>query len=144
VELDKESVEYQSQLTALTAANLSQQVEQQFAHLTSQQNLMHKNMHQIIVQVNALSFNHSNVRHGRFTGNGNSSRGLGWEFQFLVPISGTPIGSGIPIPFLIPKIPVGFFFSNSAVEKSRNWNSDSKIWNSEKIRIGIQYTSSQM
>ncbi len=24
---------------------------------------------------------------------------LGWEFQFLVPISGTPNGSGIPILF---------------------------------------------
>jgi hypothetical protein len=36
--------------------------------------------------------------------------GLGWEFQFLVPISGTPIVSGIPIPFLIPKIPVGKYF----------------------------------
>jgi hypothetical protein len=35
---------------------------------------------------------------------------LGWEFQFLLPISGTPIGSGIPIPFSIPMIPVGFFF----------------------------------
>jgi hypothetical protein len=35
---------------------------------------------------------------------------LGWEFQFLVPISGTPIGGGIPIAFTIPKIPVGFFF----------------------------------
>jgi hypothetical protein len=35
---------------------------------------------------------------------------LGWEFQFWVPISGTPIGSGIPIPFSIPKIPVGIFF----------------------------------
>ncbi len=35
---------------------------------------------------------------------------LGWEFQFSVPISGTPIVSGIPIPFSIPKIPVGFFF----------------------------------
>jgi hypothetical protein len=32
---------------------------------------------------------------------------LGWEFQFLVPISGTPIGSGIQDPFPIPKIPVG-------------------------------------
>ncbi len=52
---------------------------------------------------------------------------LGWEFGFPVPISGNPIGSGIPIPFLIPKIPVGFFFSNSAVEKSRNWNSDYEI-----------------
>jgi hypothetical protein len=28
----------------------------------------------------------------------------------LVPISGTPIGSRILIPFLNPKIPVGFFF----------------------------------
>jgi hypothetical protein len=35
---------------------------------------------------------------------------LGWEFQFSVPISGTPIGSGIPIPFLIPNILVGIFF----------------------------------
>ncbi len=28
----------------------------------------------------------------------------------MVPISRTPIGSGIPIPFQIPGIPVGFFF----------------------------------
>ncbi len=35
---------------------------------------------------------------------------LGWEFQFLIPISGTPIVSRIPILFLVPKIPVGFFF----------------------------------
>jgi hypothetical protein len=48
---------YQSQLTVLTAANSSQCVEQQFAHLTSQKNLMHENMHQIIAQVNMLSFN---------------------------------------------------------------------------------------
>ncbi len=58
--------------------------------------------------------------------------GLGWEFQFFVPISGTPIGSRIPIPFSIPKILVGIFFSNSAVEKLRNRISDSKIRNSEK------------
>jgi hypothetical protein len=32
---------------------------------------------------------------------------LGWEFRFLVPISGTPIGSGIPDPFPIRKILVG-------------------------------------
>ncbi len=50
----------------------------------------------------------------------------------MVPIFGTPIVSGIPIPFLIPKIPVRIFFSNSAVEKSRNCNPDSEIWNSEK------------
>jgi hypothetical protein len=57
---------------------------------------------------------------------------LGWEFQFLVPISGTPIGSGFPIPFSIPEIPVRIFFSYSAVEKTRNRNSDSKIRNSQK------------
>jgi hypothetical protein len=62
---------------------------------------------------------------------------LGWEFQFSVPISGTPIGSGIPIPFSIPKIPVGNFFTNSAVEKSKNQNSDSKIRNSEKKRRNL-------
>jgi hypothetical protein len=39
-----------------------------------------------------------------------SSALLGWKFQFSVPISGTPIGSGIPILFSIPKLPVGFFF----------------------------------
>ncbi len=35
---------------------------------------------------------------------------LGWEFQFLVLISGTPIVSGILIPCSIPKILVGTFF----------------------------------
>ncbi len=51
-----------------------------------------------------------------------------------------PIRSGILIPVLIPKIPVRIFFLNSAVEKSKNWNSDSEIWNSKK-NVGIQYTS---
>jgi hypothetical protein len=49
---------------------------------------------------------------------------LGWEFQFLVPISGTPIVSRIPIPFLILKIPVGFFFEIQMSGESENWNSD--------------------
>jgi hypothetical protein len=49
---------------------------------------------------------------------------LGWEFQFLVPISGTPIGGGIPIPFKIPKIPVGFFFEITISGESENRNSD--------------------
>ncbi len=40
---------------------------------------------------------------------------LGWEFQFSVSISGTPIVSRIPILFLIPKILVGFFCWNSNV-----------------------------
>ncbi len=45
---------YQSQLTASTVANSIQRAEQQFTHLTSQQNLMHENMHQIIAQINVL------------------------------------------------------------------------------------------
>ncbi len=43
----------------------------------------------------------------------------GWEFRFLVPISGTPIVSGISIPCLIPKILVGNFGLNSDVWRVR-------------------------
>ncbi len=71
---------YQSQMTPSTAANASQHAEQQFAHLASRQNMMHKNMHQIIAQVNALSFNQSNVGRGRVADNnfkGNGGRGCG-------------------------------------------------------------------
>ncbi len=49
---------------------------------------------------------------------------LGWEFRFSVPISRTPIGGGIPIPFTIPKIPVGFFFEIPISGESENWNSN--------------------
>jgi hypothetical protein len=49
---------------------------------------------------------------------------LGWEFRFLVPISGTPIGGGIPIPFMIPKILVVFFFEILISGEPENWNSD--------------------
>ncbi len=49
---------------------------------------------------------------------------LGLEFQFLVPISGTPIVSGIPIPFVMPKITVGFFFEIPMSGESENQNSD--------------------
>jgi hypothetical protein len=73
---------YQSQMTASSMANASQCAEQQFAHLASQQNMMHKNMHQIIAQVNALSFNQSNAGHGRIAGNnfkGNGGPGNGHE-----------------------------------------------------------------
>jgi hypothetical protein len=55
------AITYQSQLTASTAANSIQHAEQQFVHLASQQNLMHENMHKIIAQVDALSFNQSNA-----------------------------------------------------------------------------------
>ncbi len=56
---------------------------------------------------------------------------LGWEFRFWVLISGTPIGSGILILFLIPKITVGIFFEISMSGESENWNSDlrySEFW----------------
>ncbi len=49
---------------------------------------------------------------------------LGWEFQFLVPISGTPIRGGILIPFTIPKILVGFFFEIPISGEPENWNFD--------------------
>jgi hypothetical protein len=49
---------------------------------------------------------------------------LGWEFQFLVPISGTPIGGGNPILFTIPKIPAGIFFEFPISGESENRNSD--------------------
>ncbi len=60
----------------------------------------------------------------RFIHLGGSGACLGWEFQFLVPISGTFIVSVIPILFLIPKIPVGFFFEIPMSGESENWNSD--------------------
>jgi hypothetical protein len=60
---------YQSQMITSTMANASQHAYQQFVHLASQQNMMHKNMHQIIVHVNALSFNQSNAGRGRIAGN---------------------------------------------------------------------------
>jgi hypothetical protein len=46
---------YQSQLMALTAANNSQCQELQMAHLASQQNMMHENMHQLIVGLNVVA-----------------------------------------------------------------------------------------
>jgi hypothetical protein len=44
---------------------------------------------------------------------------LGWEFQFLVWISGNPIVSRIPIPFLIPNIPVVVFFEFRCLESQK-------------------------
>jgi hypothetical protein len=51
---------------ANTAANTSVHQEQQLAHLATQQNMMHKNMHQIITGLNAVMFNQSDE--GRGTG----------------------------------------------------------------------------
>ena len=88
--LDDDSVEtvatqvaaltYQSQMTTSTTTNASQRAEQQFVHLAFQQNMMHKNMHQIIAQVNVLSFNQSDAGRGRIAGTnfkGNGGHGCG-------------------------------------------------------------------
>jgi hypothetical protein len=63
---------YQSQVTVSSAANSSQRQEHQYAQLVLQQNMMHKNLQQIIAQVNTLSFNAgkagcSSSRFGGFT-----------------------------------------------------------------------------
>jgi hypothetical protein len=50
---------YQSQITANTAANLSQQMDQYVQTLAHQQEQLHQNQHQIIKQLAALSFNQS-------------------------------------------------------------------------------------
>jgi hypothetical protein len=50
--------------------------------------------------------------------------GLGWEFQFLILISGTPILSRILTPFLILEIPVGMLFEIPMSGESGNWNFD--------------------
>jgi hypothetical protein len=51
---------HQSQLMSLTVANTSQRHDQQMAHIASQQDLMHQNMHQIIATLNAITVNASN------------------------------------------------------------------------------------
>jgi hypothetical protein len=55
---------YQSQLTATTAATLSQRMDQYIQTLAHQQEQLQKNQHQIMEQMAALSFNQSNAGQG--------------------------------------------------------------------------------
>ena len=55
---------YQSQLTATTAANSSQQMGQYMQTLAHQQDLLHQNQHQMMEQMAALSFNQSDAGRG--------------------------------------------------------------------------------
>jgi hypothetical protein len=55
---------YQSQLTATTAANSSQQMNQYIQTLANQQDLLHQNQHQMMEQMAALSFNQSDAGRG--------------------------------------------------------------------------------
>jgi hypothetical protein len=52
---------YQSQLTATTAANLSQRMDQYVQTLAHQQEQLRNNQHQIMEQMTALLFNQSNA-----------------------------------------------------------------------------------
>ncbi len=67
---------------------------------------------------------------------------LGWEFRVLVVISGTPIGSWIPIPFSIPKIPVGnLFVEFHCWEIEKLGFRVQKFGIQKTINTGTQYTS---
>jgi hypothetical protein len=55
---------YQSQHTATTAADSSQQMNQYMQTLAHQQDLLHQNQHKMMEQMAALSFNQSNAGHG--------------------------------------------------------------------------------
>ena len=52
---------YQSQLTATTAANSSQQMGQYLQTLAHQQDQLHQNQHQMMEQMVALLFNQNNL-----------------------------------------------------------------------------------
>ncbi len=55
---------HQSRIPSSTVAYTSQHHDQQMAHIASQQDLMHQNMHQIIATLNAIAFNTSEEGHG--------------------------------------------------------------------------------
>jgi len=55
---------FQSQLTATTATNSSQQMGQYIQTLAHQQDLLHRNQHQMMEQMAALSFNQSDAGRG--------------------------------------------------------------------------------
>jgi hypothetical protein len=90
---------YQSQHTATTAANLSQQMNQYMQTLAHQQDLLHQNQHRMMEQMAALSFNQSDAGHGiRRQG-----RGLPQP-----PTTVAPNGFPLPAPFA----PNGFGHTN--------------------------------
>ena len=70
---------HQSQITSSTLANTSQCHDQQMAHIASQQDLMHQNMHQIIAAWKAVTFNASNK--GRGIGRYAGGQGCGCACQ---------------------------------------------------------------
>ena len=55
---------YQSQMTASTAANSTQHNAQQLANIEANQQATHSTLHQIIAQLNAVTFNASDAGRG--------------------------------------------------------------------------------
>ncbi len=64
VAMQMAALTYQSQLTATTAANLFQQMDQYVQTLAHQQEQLQKNQHQIMEQMAAFLFNQSNMGQG--------------------------------------------------------------------------------
>jgi hypothetical protein len=74
---------YQSQLTATTAANSSQQMNQFVQTLAHQEEQLNQNQHQIIKQLAALLFNQSEAGQGiRRQGRGPPPQALFAPIQF--------------------------------------------------------------
>jgi hypothetical protein len=79
---------YQSQLTASTAATTNQRNAQQLVTIKANQQAMHSTLHQIIAQLNAVTFNASNAGWGCFGGRGRGcghGHGFGCRSPLYVP-----------------------------------------------------------
>jgi hypothetical protein len=91
---------YQSQLKASTAATTNYCIAQQLASIEASQQATHNTIHQIIAQLNVVTFNASNTGRGQFGGRGHSrghSRGFGCGPPTYVPGGfPTPRSGGIP------------------------------------------------
>jgi hypothetical protein len=91
---------YQSQLTGSTATTTNQRNEQQLTAIKANQQATHGTLHQIIAQLNAVTFNMSDAGWGRFGGHGcgrDHSRGFGGGPPTYVPGRfPPPQGGGFP------------------------------------------------
>ncbi len=91
------ALNYQSQLTKLTVATTSECQQQQIAQITAVQGAINGTLHHIVVQLNALTFNTSNVGRECFGGKGQGlshvrGRGRGPPTY----VHGYPQGGGFP------------------------------------------------
>jgi hypothetical protein len=104
---------HQSQITTSIIANTSQRHDQQMAHIASQQDLMHQNIHQIIAALNAITFNANNKGRsiGRYAGGqgrgcARQARGRG-HVPPLYAIGGRGFNPGGPTSqHMVPHMPM--------------------------------------